>query len=296
MIVGAAVLLLVLSGLFLLRARRHKDYNGDQEAWSRAIAMQSSSAQRLLLEMSRRFANFPTIYESGTSPQYAYLTDRLLAAGGMYGSSVEVFLSFEALCITASLVLLSIVWMIHMFILFKLLAVLFVVLFVVWPWDNVNRKAKEHARAVTASLPEFAELLQMPLLTAGIGVLGSLRFTAERLSGPVSDEVKNLLVVLDSHAMDEVQAFQLAGARLGTPEAKAFMTALMTAHVEGDKVVRTIVAQAENLRIKAHNDQRALNRQLPIRLVIIMGVHLLPVLFAVLLYPAFVSFSTIGKA
>lgn len=294
MITVAAVLILLLGAAAFFAKTSDASYSGDSAAWEQAIADEGSQVGRMLLSISRRLSSLPSIYDAAASPQYRFIQERLLAAGGLYGSSVEVFLSLQAAVGFCALVILTGVWFAKVSIIFKVAGTLVALVFAVYPYGHISSKAKERAAAVTRALPEFAELLQMPL-SVGTGVLPSLRFTAERLSGPVAEEVRNLLVVLDSRAMDDVQAFQLAGARLGTPDAGAFFNSLMAAHVEGDKLARNLASQAENLRIQAFNAARAENRKLPVRLVVLMAVHLLPMLFVVILMPTFMSLAHLGR-
>lgn len=294
MISVAAVLLILLAASTFFAKTNNPAHEDDAVAWERAIADEKSQVGRMFLGVSRRLASLPTIYEAAGSPQYRLIQEKLLAAGGLYGASVEVFMAVQAAVGFLAVMILAAVWFAPLLVLFKAVGTLLGIVIAAWPYNVISKKSKDRAKAVTQALPEFAELLQMPL-SVGTGVLPSLRFTAERLSGPVAEEVKNLLVVLDSRAMDEVQAFQLAGARLGTPEAAAFFTSLMAAHVEGDKLSRNLASQAENLRIQAFQASRAENRKLPVRLVVLMAVHLLPMLFVVILMPTFMSLAHLGR-
>lgn len=281
------LILLAAAGAFYSRTV-DPAHESDTAAWEQAIADEQSQVGRMLLNASRRLSNLPSIYNTANSPLHRALQERLLGAGGLYGSSVEVFLSVQAAAGFLAVMILFGVWFATIPVLFKAGGTVLALAFAAYPYSQVSKKAKERAVAVTNALPAFAELLQMPL-SVGTGVLPSLRFTAERLEGPVAEEVQNLLVVLDSRSMDEVQAFQLAGARLGTPDAVAFFNSLMAAQVEGDKLSRNLASQAENLRLQAFQAARTENRKLPVKLVVLMAIHLLPMLFVVILMPTFMS-------
>jgi pilus assembly protein TadC len=130
----------------------------------------------------------------------------------------------------------------------------------------------------------------MPL-TIGQGIMPALRYTAEHLDGPVAEEVRNMLTILAAGTTSEADAFSFAGERLGTPEARAFFQALLQALLEGTRVSETIAAQAESLRISTYQLQRIEVKKLPIKMVIMFGIHFLPLLFIVALVPTFYSLS-----
>ena len=93
--------------------------------------------------------------------------------------------------------------------------------------------------------------------------------------------------------MTDAQAFQLTGIRLGTPEAQAFFTALMQSHIDGAKVAKNLAAQAEALRLSAHQRSRSDVKKLPVKLVLILGIHIITTLFVIILVPVLISLGNI---
>jgi hypothetical protein len=161
-----------------------------------------------------------------------------------------------------------------------------------FPYNVVKKKADDRTAAVEQELPDFAELLIM-LLESGLSPLPALTFTAARFHGPVAQEVLNLRTTINSHSMPEAEAFQLAGARLGTPEAASFFTALAQAYIDGVRVMDNIKRQAAALRQSAHQKRREQMKKLPQKVVFIMALHLLPLLFIVALVPTFFALTKI---
>lgn len=289
------LVLLVIVGVAAVTMFLHRSGDAREEtpeqvrAWEQAILAEQSQVGRILLNVARPLARAPSIYEQATSPQYRFIQSKLLAAGGAFGGDVEVFLAVQVLTLLVGGGLCAVLFVSGVSGIIMITGAVIGVGLASWPWSRLSSAAKKRADAVADGLPEFAELLQMPL-SSGMGILPALGFTAERLSGPVADEVENLRTVIRYNPEREAEAFMLAGERLGTPEAKAFFAALMQAHLEGAKVIKNLAAQAEALREAAHQRARARAKQIPLKMVFIMAAFLVPVLFILALIPTIYSF------
>lgn len=279
-----------LALLFLALSRKSDPARaaGLEGAWADAMASENSTIGRVLMSVSRPIGGLPYVHLPEESAQYKAIRNKLNAARGAYGGHVEIFLSVQIMC--AFLAALGAVVLVltgaggpPLF-----AGAIICVIGGVMPWYQVDKAAKERADAVTRGLPEFAEMLLMPL-SSGYGVMPALDFTAARLAGPVAEEVRLMLTVLDSRARTEQQAFVECAERLGTPEAMSFFTALMQAYLDGVKVVDNLRGQAAGLRQQAHQRSRAEIKTLPNKLVFIIALHLLPVFFVVTLLPTFIS-------
>jgi Flp pilus assembly protein TadB len=296
--VNTAILILVILALstalavFLKATAANSTRDPAVDAsWQAAVANERSQIGRILLRVSRPMANIPQIYEAHHSQMYRALYNRIMASG-TYGGSLEVYLAVQAMCaFIGATCLVGAVLSGQTGLTLTVVAVLGVGV-TAFPYNVVAKKAKDRLGAVEEELPVFAELLLMPL-ESGMTPMAALAFTAERLNGPVAEEVRNLRTVINSRAMSEPEAFRLAAARLGTAEASAFFTALMQAHLEGAKVIRNLQAQAESLRVAAHQKRRAAMKRLPMKIVLIMAAHMLPVLFVAALLPTFASMAQI---
>ena len=66
---------------------------------------------------------------------------------------------------------------------------------------------------------------------------------------------------------------------------------LRGAELEGAKILDSLASQAKSLREHAFQMQRAEVKKLPVSMVVMFGMHLLPFLFVVALYPTLVSLS-----
>lgn len=102
-----------------------------------------------------------------------------------------------------------------------------------------------------------------------------------------------MLEAIASRARTEAQAFSDAADRLGTPASRSFFTALSQAYLDGVRVVDNLRGQAEQLRKQDFERMREKLKALPNKLAIIMGLHLLPTLFIVVMFPTFATLSKI---
>jgi Flp pilus assembly protein TadB len=259
------------------------------KAWQRAV-QDSSQLGRILLSTSRPLAKLPSIHGAGESRQYRQLTRKLQSAQ-VFAGNVEVFLAYQMLAIIGAVAILAGVLIGADSSSATLIGVLAAVSLTALPYNEVSKASKRREDAVTASLPEFAELLRMPL-AAGVGVLEALRFTAARTEGVVSQEVQRMLKVRQTGVAD-AQAFQEAGVRLGTPQAEAFFLTLLNGVTGGAKTVQQIGAQADELRQLEFQRRRARGKQLPVKMIGAMAAHFMPLLFIVVTLPTLFSLGSL---
>lgn len=283
--------MLALSVAFLLRKQVGVAPDSVVKAWEEAYATDNSQANQILMRIGRPALSLPLVYEAGTRPSYRNLQNKVLAAGA-YGGSVEVFLAAQAaaMLVSASLLLTVLLFSLTGAVAFAVVALALGI--AALPWNAVSKRAAKRISEVATGLPEFAELLMMPLHT-GMTILRSISFTANRLEGTVAEEMRNLVLLINSNSMPEAQAFQVIATRLGTPEAAALLATLSQGHMEGAKVTKNIESQAETLRQLAFQKQRAAIKKLPVKLVLIIAVHVIPLLLGSMLLPALVALGDI---
>lgn len=274
--------LAVLVAFFARDVRPAGDVSPEKQArWEQAISNERSAVGRILLQVSRPISRSTIISREASTPQWRAMQKKV-AASGAFGSDVEIFMSAQVAAAMIGLGGIAISAASSGAARFAGLLVSFSI--TLFPWNIVSKGAARRTAEVLEDLPSFAELLQMPL-AAGMGIPPALKFTAERLQGPVADETLRMLDLIRINPAEEAAAFVEAGERLVVPEARAFFVALLQAHVEGARVASSLGRQAELLRTSAFQRKRAELKKLPIKLVLIIGMHFLPVLFTVALLP-----------
>jgi Flp pilus assembly protein TadB len=251
--------------------------------WTSAAA-NSEGFERSLINAGRRFAGVGDVVD--TSGRLGRIVEaKLLAAGGRYGANKDIFFAAQTVAVVAGSIVIAIVGLgilpLYMGLAGPLIACL--------PYADLSSKAKKRSAEINAALPEFADLLSMPL-SVGRPVLSALAITAERTSGIVSEEVTNMLTLINTHSVTETEAFALAGERLGTSEARAFFNVLSQGTTSGAKVLENIESQAEALRTSWFQERRGQIKLIGVRMIVIFGIHFIPVLLMFGLLPVAVAF------
>lgn len=262
-------------------------------AFDQALATETSTAAKALLRLARPLAGVRVANPTEESPTYRALRLKLQMAGGLYSSSVEVFLSVQVLCFLVAGTAITGVVVAQPGTGPTIVGVLGSLAVCGWPYSRIWEAAAKRSNEVNKSLPEFAEMLLMPL-GSGYGILASLDFTASRMSGPVADEVRILTEAIKSRSRTEAQAFADAAESLGTSSALSFFTALSQAYLEGTKVIDTIRGQAQSLRKAEYERVRADIKKIPTQAAVVLGIHLMPSLFIITLYPTFYALGTLS--
>lgn len=263
------------------QARQAAARTSDRD-WDQAIA-NAEGVERALIKGSRRFSGLGDTIDS-TGAFGRFIEAKLLAAGGRYGSNKDIFFAVQATTVVAGAAVIAFAGLG----LYPLFVGLAGPIIAALPYMELSSAAQKRAAQINAGLPEFADLLSMPL-SVGRPVIPALALTAERTEGPVSEEVTNMLALIHSHALTETEAFTLAGERLGTSEAKAFFNVLSQGQTEGAKVLENLEAQAEALRQTWYQERRGEIKKLPVRMIVVFGLHFIPVLLLFAIFPVAVA-------
>lgn len=278
-------LLLVLATAFLYMIKKSERIV-DPAAWDEYSASQAP-LDRVFARTARHLAGTAFI-KTGTTGTATRLIETQLKAGRTFGGSLEVFLSVAFAALTFSAALLLLAMGLNLRGLNLLLVIGFATLISIYPWNKLVVQARERTAKINEALPDFIELLVMVLPTTS--PLPALAFTAERAKGPVATEILALVHTISARGVaSDLEAFDLASERLGTPEAKTFVTTLRNAYIEGTPVVDSLNQQAEALRRALFQRQRAWAKRLPTTLVIVFAVHFMPLLIVLALLPIIVG-------
>lgn len=287
MLIGAAIAAGLIVGILLVAWRLSDAGVKKEAAGAFKLAEQQeekSFAGKWLVKLGYIFAGTPFANLDEESPGYRSLRFKIAASGNLFAGSVNVFVSTQiAACMLSAGAL-----VVAMFSGLTGIALIFLIAFALsfafWPYQRLTSTGKKRKALVDQDLPDFAELLVMPL-SGGMGVLSSLDFAAKRSNNLVSQEVRIMLASIASHAVGEEEAFKEAGNRLGTSSAVAFFNTLAQSYTQGGGAADTLRKQAIQLRKLAYENTRAKLKLLPTKLVVVMGIHLMPTLFIVTLVP-----------
>lgn len=277
------IIILLAVALIIAALLSKNEDASDKDAWEKYMSSETSQAQRILSRAARPIASMPALQKQvRTTKTYRHFETKL-RAGGAYAGSLEIYLSMQILTIMIGIAIFGAVLFFNVTGFWLFMGVAFGALLMGLPYNKVYMAAKNRTDAVIDSLPDFAELLSMVLPNSSI--LTAMAFTAERTTGPVAEEITAMVSSITTRTLSEAEAFQLAAERLGTPEARSFITTLMNAYLEGTKALDAIKAQAESMRKVSYQKQRERAKKLPNRLIVVFGLHFMPALFIVALMP-----------
>lgn len=292
----SVVVLVAMAVFLLLSARSARTKSGGQKVpestWAAAHAGADGQIGRLLLKVAKPVSSVIEI-----SPQtrvYRSLATKLAATGGgLFAGSVEVYLSTQVATILIGALILAILPMLGLSGLPLFAAVAIAGVLAILPYNQVHEAGKKRLEQVRNELPEFAELLMMPV-SSGYGILPALDFTASRTEGIVASEVRTMLALLSTRAASEAAIFESTGAKLGDPSAVTFFNTLYQSYSDGVRIADSLRSQAEALRHQEYQRTRAALKKLPNKMVFIIALHLLPFLFVVTVLPTLFAMRSMG--
>ena len=153
----------------------------------------------------------------------------------------------------------------------------------------LSRMASARQLAITNALPDTLDQLTI-CVEAGLGFDSAMARTARSGSGPLSQEITRLLQDLRV-GVPRAEALDALLGRTDVPELRQFVHAVIQAETYGVPVSSVLRAQAteqrERRRFRA--EERAM--KLPVKVIFPLVFCILPVLFIVVISPAFLKLS-----
>ena len=156
------------------------------------------------------------------------------------------------------------------------------------PLVLVRRRARYRLNDIDRKLPELIDLLVVTV-EAGLGLTGSLQVAAQRLKGPLGEELK-LSLQEQSFGLATSEALVNMLGRAETPGMRAFVRSI----VQGDSLGVSIGQILRNLSDDMRKRRRALAEEraqkAPVKMLIPLVFLIFPAMFVVLLGPAVFAF------
>lgn len=138
--------------------------------------------------------------------------------------------------------------------------------------------------AIRKRLPDAIDLLCVSV-EAGLGFDGALQKVAEKLPGPLSEELSVYLREVNLGAT-RAEALEHLANRVGLPELKAFASAVIQAEQLGTGLARALRIQSEEMRRRQKQRAEELAMQAPVKLVFPLVFCIFPSLLVIILGPA----------
>lgn len=229
--------------------------------------------------LGRRFA----------SMREAQIRTELLAAG-LYSMPPGRFLGYRIL----SLVAVPIAWVsaIATVGVQPLVAVVGIVgaIFAGWstPLVIVRNRARRRLEEIDYDTPELIDVLVVTV-EAGLGLTSSIRVAAERMHGPLGEELR-LAIQEQGLGLQTSEALRNMVARADTPALRAFVRSVVQGEALGvstGEIMRNLATEMRKRR-RAAAEERA--QKAPIKILFPLAILIFPAMFVVLLGPAVFQF------
>lgn len=154
----------------------------------------------------------------------------------------------------------------------------------------LGNRARARLREIDDGLPALIDLLVVTL-EAGVAFTGALRMAAERLEGPLGQEVR-LTIQEQSLGLSTLEALENWLNRCDTPAVRSFVRAMVQGDRLGVSIGQILRNQAVEMRArrKAVIEERA--QKAPIKILFPLVFLIFPAMFLMILGPALFRLST----
>jgi tight adherence protein C len=155
------------------------------------------------------------------------------------------------------------------------------------PGFALSKAAARRAERIDSELPHFVDQLAIAV-EAGMSFDSSLSYLVEASDGPLADEMKRVLTEL---RVGETRrsAMRNFARRVGSDETLAFANAILASDQLGSPISGILRSQAADIRHRRqmHAEERA--QKTPVKMLFPMVIFILPVMFVIILGPAFLG-------
>lgn len=158
----------------------------------------------------------------------------------------------------------------------------------VGPMAVVRRRAEDRLQRLEREMPDLMDLLVVTV-EAGMSFNASLKIAAERLEGPLGDELR-LTLQEQSLGLSTEQALRNMLIRCDTVGVRSFVRSVLQGETLGVSIGQIMrnLAQEVRLQRKAAAEERA--QKAPVKMLFPLIFLIFPAMFTVLLAPAMIEF------
>jgi tight adherence protein C len=155
------------------------------------------------------------------------------------------------------------------------------------PTFFLKKAAASRADRIDAELPNFVDQVAIAI-EAGMSFDAALSHLIEAQDGPLAEEMARILTELRIGESRRT-ALRSFAERVGTESAVAFANAVLASDDLGSPLAGILRAQAADLRHRRqmHAEERA--QKAPVKMLFPIAIFILPVMFVVILAPAFLG-------
>jgi tight adherence protein C len=159
------------------------------------------------------------------------------------------------------------------------------------PFYYLSKKVRQRQYAIERELPELIDLLVVTI-EAGVGFAGAVRIAADRLGGPLGEELR-LTLQEQNMGLTAGEALRNLGDRCPTDGIRIFVRAITQGESLGvsmGQIMRNVALEMRKRR-RAMAEERA--QKAPVKMLFPLIFLIFPAMFIVLLGPAVYALSKI---
>jgi tight adherence protein C len=158
---------------------------------------------------------------------------------------------------------------------------------ILFPGFFLSKAATRRADRIDQELPHFVDQLAL-VIEAGMSFDAAVTYLADVSEGPLGEEMKRVLTELrvGESRRAAIRNFAL---RVGSDNAMAFANAVLASDQLGSPLGSILRSQASDLRHRRqiYAEERA--QKAPVKMLVPMAIFILPVMFVLILAPAFLG-------
>ncbi len=205
---------------------------------------------------------------------------RLRTAGNPYGLNGDSYVVIKYIIITISIIIGIFTKNILYLLLFAGAGLLLPDL---WLRASVNRREDE----ILKQLPNFLDLLSISV-QAGLGFDAALQKVSEKTPGALSQEFSKAIKEM-SIGKPRREALRDMAERLNINEVTIFASAIIQAELLGISIANVLQVQSQQARENRRMQAEEKAMKAPIKMLIPLVIFIFPVIFIILLGPAFIK-------
>jgi tight adherence protein C len=158
---------------------------------------------------------------------------------------------------------------------------------ILFPGFFLSKAATRRSERIDQELPHFVDQLAL-VIEAGMGFDAAVTYLADVSDGPLGEEMKRVLTELrvGESRKTAIRSFAL---RVGSDNAMAFANAVLASDQLGSPLGSILRAQASDLRHRRQTYAEERAQKAPVKMLLPMAIFILPVLFILILAPAFLG-------
>jgi tight adherence protein C len=158
---------------------------------------------------------------------------------------------------------------------------------ILFPGFFLSKAASRRAERIDSELPHFVDQLAL-VIEAGMSFDSALTYLAEVNEGPLAEEMQRVLTELRVGESRRA-AIRSFAVRVGSDDAMAFANAVLASDQLGSPLGSILRSQASDLRHRRqiYAEERA--QKAPVKMLVPMAIFILPVMFVLILAPAFLG-------